>query len=273
MLKPTIDVIVHASKEDDLSPLSYECQQHVVQSYCQLLSMFGYTVHTAPVADFLKRYYGLPGEWSIASPIHWQATHNDATIRYADSMFKLSDEESRRLFSAFSSFIEQYEMKLYYHDATTWLIQANSHPIATTIPVHLLIDKSMSPALKDLESVPFWLRFITESQMFFSALKSDVNGIWVWGEHSSEKPPSQRPFIICGDEHWLVAAHHLSTKASCFDSSARVVKNSVYFVPNAHWMKASHLEEHLAKYCVRWHWQNMTYVSKPKSWFSRLFQK
>jgi hypothetical protein len=273
VLKSCIDVIVHASQENDVSPVNHTRQQQINQSYCQLFQEFGYTASSAPVADFLKRYYGLSGDWSIASPIHWQATHRDATIRYADSMLKISDEESRRLFNAFSSFIEQYNMQLYYHDETTWLIQTTAHPIPLTTPVHLLIDKSMSPELRMLETKPFWLRFITESQMFFSSMKSNVNGLWFWGGGAPQQIPNSRPLILCGDEHWLVAANHISKTVSCFDASTPIIRNSVYFVPNAHWIKASHLESYLSEHSVRWHWNNMTDLSKPKSWFFRLIRR
>jgi len=273
VLKSCIDVIVHASQQDDALLLKNVCQQQMNQSYCELFEQFGYTARSAPVADLLKRYYGLSGDWSIASPIHWQVTHRDATIRYADSMLELSENESKRLFTAFSSFIEQYGMQLYYHDAVTWLIQAKSHPIPVTTPVHLLIDKSMSPELRMLESTPFWLRFITESQMFFSSMKSDVNGLWLWGGQAPEKSASSRPLIFCADEHWLVSASHISKTLSCFDASSRIIRNSVYYVANAHWMKVCHLEQYLSKYHVRWHWNNVTYVSKPNSWFARLMRR
>lgn len=269
MFKSKLEAIVHASLANHP-----QTDKPIVahQSYCELLKRFGYQ-QDYPVADFLKRYYGLNGRWHIVSPIHWEATHNDATIRYADGLLEISDEESKRLFNEFSAFAAQDEVRLFYHDAVTWLMETPK-PIAKTKAVHELIDCSLGRALEDLEATPFWLRFLTESQMFFSSFNSIVNGIWIWGGTSEmeSRKRSNRPLVVCGDEHWLGVVSALSSRASCFNEKQRILSNTVYFVPNAHWLKVSRLEAYFSRVTVRWYWQNGVYKTKPNNWFYRLFR-
>jgi hypothetical protein len=132
-------------------------------------------------AQMLQKQHGLTGVWMIASPVHWEATHNDAMICYAGATLNLSDEASRRLLMMFADFIAEDNIRLHYHDATTWLLQAEGRQAPKALPVSQLLNQSIKPALHALEETPYWLRFMTEAQMFFSAQSSIVNGLWVWG--------------------------------------------------------------------------------------------
>ncbi len=270
MSKSVVDVIVHASK--DVVPSGIIPTLRPSQGYHQLFMVLGYSAREAPVADFLRDYHGLSGVWLMASPLHWDATHNDAMVRAAGAALFLTHDESRRLFLVFSDFIEVDNMRLHYHDAVTWLLQAEAYPVPDVPPVHELLDHSMRPALQALEPTAFWLRFITESQMFFSAMASTVNGLWVWGGKAMQLLP-ERAIIVCGDEGWLKACRGLSTQVECFNPTRRVARGGVYFVPDPAWMNAPDLAFHLRDQHVRWHWNNMMYVSKPRSWFSRLWRR
>ena len=270
MSKSVVDVIFHASK--DVVPSGVMPTLRPSQGYHQLFMALGYLAREAPVADFLRHYHGLSGVWLMASPLHWEATHNDAMVRAAGAALCLTDDESRRLFLAFSDFIEANNMRLHYHDAVTWLLQAEAYPVPDVPPVHDLLDHSMRPALQALEPTAFWLRFITESQMFFSAMASTVNGLWVWGGKAMQARP-ERAIIVCGDEAWLKACRGLAAHVDCFNPTRRVARGGVYFVPDPAWMNVSDLAFHLRDQHVRWHWNNMMYVSKPRSWFSRLWRR
>jgi hypothetical protein len=269
MFDACIDVIVDASQEETQDQ---DVFLKTNQCYCTLFAALGYSAEEAPVADLLKRYDGLSGDWLIASPIFWEATHNNAMIRHAESQLILSEDDSRYLFSAFSEFVAEQGMHMYYHDAKTWLIQAEHLPIPQTMPVHLLINQSMLPALQSLQATPDWMRFFTESQMFFSALKKPVNGVWVWGGAKPTRPSSQRSLIFCGDQHWLTVAKHLSTDVRCYDADQTIQRRGIYFVPNAHWLQVSGLNNNLTHFRTRWHWNNLTYTTHPKYWFSWLLR-
>ncbi len=185
--------------------------------YHNILSCLGYPNDSPPVADLLRRYHHLEGEWVIASPIHWQATHNDAMIIASGSQLELSEQESKRWFEAFKEFIASENMHLHYHDAYTWLFQYEDKPQITAKPVHVLQHQSMMPELEMLDKTLFWQRFITESQMFFSgnALNKariglyPINGVWLWGGGAlGDKIQTQ---LICHDPDLIELANVLST--------------------------------------------------------------
>ena len=157
--------------------------------YHNILTCLGYSYEKPPVADLLRRYHGLEGQWLIASPIHWQATHNDAMIVASGSELQLSDQVSRLWFAAFKEFVTADHFNVHYHDAHTWLIQCDGKPLLDSKPVHTLHHKSLMPELRKLDETLYWQRLITEGQMFFSEhpLNKDrlasysINGLWFWG--------------------------------------------------------------------------------------------
>ena len=266
-----VDVVICASKEcapDGITPTF-----RVRQGYQELLETLGYGLHDAPVACLLQQYHGLSGSWMVASPMHWEATHRDAMVRCVDAALQLDTQESRALCLAFAAFMAEEQMKVYFHDATTWLLQSVHYPAPEGLPpAHVLLNCSMRPALHALEQTPFWLRFLTESQMYFSAQSSTVNGLWVWGG-SPLIAPVARPLVVCSDDRWLNAARHVSNKARSYDYKGKIEQGSVYFVPDSAWLNDTDLADALRDQRVRWHWNNMTYISPPRNWLSRLWRR
>ncbi len=144
----------------------------------------------------LCRHDNLEGRWLIASPIHWQATHNDAMITACYEDLDLSDEASRQWFAALADFLKYDNIKLHYHDAYTWLIQFEQSPPIHAKPVHTVLNQSMMQQLKTLDPTLFWSRFLTENQMFFSEHplnktregRYPINGVWIWGDEQLNEP-------------------------------------------------------------------------------------
>ena len=268
MAKSFVDVVVHASKKEP--PSGTQSFLRASLSYHQLLVSLGFGMNEAPVADLLRHIYGLSGAWLIASPLQWEATHNDAMIRLGGTGFDLDENESRRLFVLFENFVAEENMRAFYVDATTWLLQAEAEQAPSSAPVHVLQNCSMRPALLALEATPFWLRFITETQMLLSAQASRVNGLWIWGGQGA-LVPQKRSLIVCGDAQMLAVANLLSTQVDLYDPTRRGTRNAVYFVPDEACLHDLDLAFYLRDQHVRWHWNNMTYESKPRHWFARLF--
>lgn len=156
------------------------------------LTKMGYHQDSLPAGDVLRRLHHLEGKWFVVSPIHWQATHNDAMIVACGEDLNLSEAHSRQWFTVLADFLKDDEITLYYHDATTWLIQKKTAPSLNAKPAFLLLQQSLMPHLKALDATGFWSRLITEVQMLFSQypVKGEypVNGIWIWGD-GSLKPP------------------------------------------------------------------------------------
>lgn len=238
--------------------------------YHNILTCLGYPIDFPPVADLLRRYHGLEGDWLIASPIYWQATHNDAMIMASGSALQLSDQESQGWFAALVDFVQPNKVHMHYHDAHTWLIQVKEHPRITAKPVHMLLHQSMTPQLKALDSTLFWQRFITENQMMFSGHplnkarmdRYPINGLWIWGGGQLQSR-SKRPFI-CNDEQTFKLAALLSTQVSYLQPGESLKKNTV-ILSSAN--QAEGLQTQLQKYTVRWYWNNVAYINKPQHWW------
>ena len=246
--------------------------------YHNILACLDYPVDYPPVADLLRSYHGLDGQWLIASPIHWQATHNDAMIVASGHELQLSDDESRRWFAALVDFVASENIHLQYHDAHTWLIRRDTKPQILAKPVHVLQHQSMMPELKMLDETLFWQRFITENQMFFSAHAMNktreglypINGLWIWGDGALRARTETS--LVGYDDDLLHLAKLLSINVSHYPSLPSLSKNSVLLCNDLCPEQHQILQARLQKNTVRWYWNNHAYLSKPKNWLSRLME-
>lgn len=136
------------------------------------------------------------GDWLVASPIYWQASHNDAMIVASGEALDLSEEESRCWFDAWALSLPADAFQLHYHDAYTWLIQAREAPPIHALPVQALLQQPMMSHLKALDATLFWSRVLTENQMLFSAHalnqaregRYPINGVWIWARGPLKAP-------------------------------------------------------------------------------------
>lgn len=267
-----MDIVVNAAVDE--LPAGHASIPHQGNFYPTVLTRLGYPENSPPVADWLRRYHHLEGHWLIASPIHWQATHNDAMIIACGDMLQLSDVESRRWFSAFAELTAAENITIIYHDAHTWLLRCDDRPPITARPVHQLLHQSLMTELRALDETLFWQRFITESQMFFSSHSLNqsrlgsysINGIWLWG-NGELHAPGQRP-LFGANEKLVQLAKLLSTNAHAFDWT--IIKNSVLLFDTLNKQDEHTLQQHFKKNNVHWYWNNMAYTSKPKTWLQRL---
>lgn len=243
--------------------------------YQNILTCFGYSETEPPVGDLLRAFHGLKGEWFVASPIRWQATHNDAMLVASDAQLNLNDQDALALFDVFTNYAGEKGFRTYFHDNYTWLIQGDDMPLISAIPVQGMIHQSLFPYLKALDKTSFWQQFITETQMLFNEpiptrkTKSLVNGVWVWGAGSLRAPSAKK--CLVNNKHDYALASLLSTQVNYF-SVEHIAKNALLIFESG--IKQNELEklEHLlASYSVCWSWNNLQYTSLPTSWFARLF--
>lgn len=242
--------------------------------YQNILTCFGYSDMAPPVGDLLRAFHGLKGEWFVASPIRWQATHNDAMLVASDEQLNLNDKDALELFDVFSNYAREKGFQTYFHDKYTWLIHGVDMPLISAIPVQGMIHQSIFPYLKALDKTSFWQQFITETQMLFNEpiqtldTKLLVNGVWVWGAGSLRAPSSKKCMVSNKDDYALASL--LSTQVNYF-SVEPMSKNALLILGCS--IKQDELEklEHLLEnYSVCWCWNNLKYTSLPKSWFARL---
>lgn len=249
-----MEVIINASRQAGTAQIES-------MAVARLLKAFDYTDDALPVAELLARYHGLSGVWTVLSPIHWEATHNDA-------LMMSGGDAPRDLFDAFQSFLAEENMQLYYHDATTWLLQCDAHSLPHTKPLHAVLQQSMRPILKSLETEPFWLRFLTEAQMFLSGHQHTINGVWFWGE-SPCHAPDNKPLVIYGDDAWRAALQLISTDVSMYQPDMKCSKQSVCFMPVYDSGAVQSLAAELAQQHVCWSWNDIDNITKPKRFWTR----
>ena len=271
-----MDVVINAELVE--APVCSTPLPHQRNYYHHIFSCLLDSSESPPVADLLRKYYGLEGHWLIASPIYWQATHNDAMIVACGQALELSESDSLRWYSALAQFVKPYNINLHYHDAYTRLINVDNLPQITAKSVYTLLHQSLLAEIRALDPTLFWQRFITESQMFFSAHPlnkergetNPINGIWIWGDgkllENHLKP------LVCQNDELLKLAQLLSTKVSGYSPSAPISKNSLFLFGELNPSELHVLELQSQKHTVRWYWNNIAYLTKPKSWISRLIK-
>ncbi|WP_133127837.1 hypothetical protein [Legionella nagasakiensis] len=269
-----MDVIINAQHTVVPEP-SIRLTEHG-HFYHHLLSCLNYSDKYPPVADLLGRYYGLEGRWLVVSPVHWEATHNDAMMIATSHELHLSEEESRQWFSAFAEFSAEERMQAYYCDAHTWLLRYDDKPEIIAKPAHSLLHQSLLPHLQALDETFYWQRFITESQMFFNTHPLNdkrpdcsINGLWLWG--SGRLNTSVCIPVICGDSYLIEIANHLSSDVRLYQPSQSLPKNAILLIDCLDANELHHLQVQLCHTTVHWYWNNGVYCTRPKKWLSRLW--
>ena len=257
-------------------PPHAESLPHQGNVYHHLLMCLGYPVDSPPLADLLRRYHGLIGQWFIASPIHWEATHKDAMIVACGDDLGLDDAQSRLWFSKLEAFAVEEQISLHYHDASTWLLQCPDKPPIHAKSPQSLLHQSMLEPLTSLDKTRYWQKFMTEIQMLFSMHSSfdqktyTVNGLWIWGGGALEKKADTPLFC---DQASLKLAQCLSSNVNPDLTSHAITKNSVLWVDRLSEIERLDLERRFQNRTVRWYWNNRAYITQPKRWITRLMEK
>lgn len=270
-----MDVVVHSDCPSSLKPK--QLIKGCCHAYLNLFMSLGYGENEYPVADWLRLYHGLDGNWLVVTPIHWQATHNDVMLMACDSALNCSDAQAREVFDVFSTFAAEEGMRVHYHDPYTWLLQCADKPPITASPPYALIHQSMFPHIQQLDSTLYWQRFMTEVQMLFAQRidnASQINGVWIWGG-GQLKAPSHRPiWVITGPIlrhlNQFEMARLLSNKAQL---SGREGKNALLWFDSLSPEEHEQLSTQLKPYAVNWYWNNLAYHTKKSSWFTKIFSK
>lgn len=239
---------------------------HQGDFYSNLLYCLGFSNDDMPIADLLRQFHHLEGAWLVASPIHWQATHNDVMVMSAGENLGLSEEAGQAWFQAFDELVTHWGFKAKYHNAYTWLVQAHKSPVIHAQPVSQLIHQSMMLHLQALDNSLYWQKFLTETQLFFSAHilnrqrgRQPLNGVWLWGAgHLSQS----EQLILVQDDLLLPMANLLSKQTAVIKSGQRYADDTLLIVrvlDDELLAKISSNQSHT------WYWNNLAYQSKPRS--------
>ncbi|CAM3084691.1 Uncharacterized protein conserved in bacteria [Legionella steigerwaltii] len=235
-----------------------------------LLSL-GYAPDNPPFADLLRQHHHLEGEWFVLTPVHWEATHNDAMIVTLARNLQFEESESRAWFDLFSEYLAEEETTLFYHDAGTWLLSNNKKYSLNAKPPHHLLHQSLMPELIQLDNTMHWQKFITESQMLFASRpnQSLINGLWVWG---NSKLDEKKTTNICVDEHFFPFAQLCSTHVTLYRPGITLKDYQILLLSEFSSLSDQHQEE-LKMMPVHWYWNNTAYSMSTGSWYARLWRK
>ena len=288
-----MEVIVNAERV--ASPEVFEPINQVRGFYSQLLSSLGYPDDKLPVADLLRQYHNLSGKWVVVSPVHWQATHNDALILACDHLLELNDKEGMSLFKSFTDFVAEDQMETYFCHPTLWLLRIDNMPEISTKPVRMLLNQSMMPTLEKLGEHRVWAQFLTETQMLLSGhfvntkrVELPINGVWVWGQGGLQEKTNRA--VRVNSERLFTLANILSKNVKCYDSFQKLTKKTLLLIDefderlNSTDSSLAHnnhqgnntvtqLEQQFKQKSSNWYWNNMAYRTKPKSRWFRLWSR
>lgn len=262
-----MDIVINTTSER--FPAKAKVLNHYGHYYLNGAFCCGMDPAAPALADLFRFHHQLEGAWLIASPIHWEATHNDAMIQAIDHTLELTEQESRMLFHDVAPFLQEVGIDAVYHDTTTWLIKSESAPPIETQSVYTMLHQSMMQALNRMDKTLYWQRLITELQMMLSGhvlnaqrpRSLSINGLWFWGAGSFKMDRLNR--VITDDELFLT--HPVCqplTPTSVFE------QDSIILIKYPHQVDLISLQEKTQKKSSHWYWNNQAYSIKPKRWWS-----
>lgn len=240
-----------------------------------LLACLGFAPTNPPLADFLRLYHDLEGRWLVASPIHWQATHNDAMLMATGSDLELSEDESLSWFNEVAEFLKADGFSPRFLDAQTWLFRVDNQPIIDTKPPHCLIQHSLMPSFKIMDNTLFWQRLITELQMYLSEHPLNktrkglcINGLWFWG--AGEFAVTNKKKIVCDDPQLNALLKAQGQQISLLTESTILSKEQLVVINQPKPTLLQLLHEKTKKNTVRWYWSDLAYLRQASHWWSKL---
>jgi hypothetical protein len=245
--------------------------------YLNALTCLGCNPSNPPLADFLRLANHLEGNWLVASPIHWEATHNDAMIVATDEALKLNFEESALWFSEVAAFFKDHNMESFYIDPTIWLIKINHKPPISSQSPRSMLHKSIMPVLNTLDKTLYWQRLLTELQMYLSnhplnlkrGISPVINGLWFWGEGAFNVLSRK---ITWSDDELFLSLPEALLAVKRLSESARFAKNHLVLLKCPDRFDLSHLKKYNKKNSIEWYWNNLAYLQQADNWWSKLWR-
>jgi hypothetical protein len=216
--------------------------------------------HAQGVAKFVAAQKGLPdGNWLLARPIYWQATHNDVMI-VADCQQGFSDDHMKHYFEVFQGFLERDGYSVYRLEHHLWLFDANSMPTMQSVGLNDVMHQSLQTFIQQMPVE--WRTWFTEVQMLFHGLPAPgpypVNGVWVFG---GGEPPNHLPLTYMGDFH-LPEYENWNAEKTLKSGDVLLVSKDKQQILNE---ELKHVLSGFHE--VHWWWNNQHYtVSKPSIW-------
>lgn len=131
----------------------------------------------------LAQQLGLPSrKWIVVSPVHSQATHNDAMIIATCQEFEWQSA-MEDYYLNFVKWMAQDGIAVHRFSNSIWLMDATNFPDLNTLSVGEMHHRSLQPYLMEFPSP--WLKWWTEVQMMLHGVRGQgpyaINAVWPWG--------------------------------------------------------------------------------------------
>ena len=269
-----MDVVIDAVK--DCAPMGSIVIPSQHDFTLNLLTLLGADTNYTPLADFCRLQKGLEaGRWFIISPIHWEATHNDAMIVDDGREFAWTEQLSRNWFTEVSHFLAQDRCELVYLSPYQWLMKCpedSLYPHIKSLNLNHMLHQSIMPCLQALDSTMRWVRLHTELQMFLSSHPLNIgcdptktfNGIWIWG--GGIFTPTDKKVIITDDNFIQSLFPHQAVR----EKGKSATENLLWVTHDCHSPILKEVEQLNQKNTINWYWNNQAYRMSCSPWYKRI---
>jgi len=218
--------------------------------YTQLLSSLGFDAEDIPLAQLLGGDY-------IVTPVHWEATHNNAFMR--------TQGGDKACYTILAEFFAEIGFGLQYVDSDIWLLEVppNTPPL-TAKPVHFMLEIPLVSIMPELDPTHYWQRLHTEIQMYLKtqAATLSTNGVWIWGG-APLQPNSQK--MILTDDNWLPLAEKLSKHVTLLKDNP-ITNHTVVLLDSLPTLPA-------IKQGSCWFWQDCAWYLPPSTLWNRFLKR
>lgn len=242
-----------------------------------VLISLGYEMTQPPLANLLKWYHSLTGDWFVVSPVYFHTTHNDSVIAQYGTGLDLNDEKGRWYFDKVSEFLQEEGIRLHYHSPTLWLGQSDDIVSINSYSPSYLHNKSILPYLEKLSEDMSWQKRITETQMFLQTLhltgqnNSNINGLWFWGQGEL----SIHLDIILSDDTKMMHLTEVWPELmiqTCFEETH--VNAADYIFLTEYTDETFRMIENVCRsHPCNWYWNNIIYQQPAKHWWQMFRRK
>lgn len=252
-----MDIIVNANAEK--MPANAKPLKNEGNYFSNILACLGFDETHFPLAHFLALYYGFQGNnWLLASPIHWEASHNDAMIT---NLVLLDETASKKHFKEISAFLN--EIPMFYISTDKWLFNIDNCPPIKSAILTKVLSQSLMPIISNWDKDLYWQRVFTEIQMFLNQSNSfsQLNGLWFWGEGQFSLSSQRR---ILTDDPKLIALGPFITK---LDETSKLNKKDLLILKNEDSLMLFNLLDKTKKHQTNWYWNNLSYNLSRFRWW------
>lgn len=229
-------------------------------------------------AELLCRLYHIKEKAIILSPIHWEASHNNAMVVAAGADLLLDEDDARALFERLKDYFEPLGYKMQFHDPFHWLLYGEGLPPVCSPPVYELRGKAMLPLLERLDSSLYWQKLLTETQMLLAQEKINhhraekglamVNGVWPWGD-GQLSVRSTRAVVL---KHYMPLAKFCYSQVALLDSQTSFKDKDVLIIDNMDALSPQQRHK-INKMNCRLFYNNALIIKKKRPLWKRLFAK